>query len=406
MRNIKFTIIVPTRERADVLGPCLKTIVAQNYDNFEIIVSDNASTDNTEEVVRSFRDSRIRYINPGKRLSMSHHWEFALSHVTEGWVNFLGDDDGLIPGAINRAADVIGLTNARAIRSNFCTYTWPGIASCCTGRLGIPLRQGSEVRDCDLWLRRLLAGDAWYTELPVVYHTGFAEVAVLKEIRSRMGAVFSSCNPDVYSGIAVASLLSSYVFLQEPLAVSGVSKHSTGRSYMQHSTGQRGTPISAFTSEGNIPLHPDLAIGADQPYPKSTHLLIYDSYLHSAPLRQKPMTSPQEQLDIALTMSADREALRSWAQAFAQRHSLDLNAAWSKADKARPAWQRKQRWQVLKNEPWIARVGSASRPIMDVFEATLEAARILNNRPSPVANIARSSVRAAEKLLGRHVRTA
>ena len=61
----KFSVIIPTRERSDTLQSSLKTCVGQDYDNLEIIVSDNFSTDNTREVVESFDDPRIRYINTG-----------------------------------------------------------------------------------------------------------------------------------------------------------------------------------------------------------------------------------------------------------------------------------------------------------------------------------------------------
>jgi len=86
--DIKFNVIIPTRERADVLVHCLRTVVAQDYENLEIIVSDNHSSDNTWEVVESFGDKRIRYINTGRRLSMSSNWEYALSSVSEGYVGF------------------------------------------------------------------------------------------------------------------------------------------------------------------------------------------------------------------------------------------------------------------------------------------------------------------------------
>ncbi|RYZ29021.1 MAG: glycosyltransferase, partial [Sphingobacteriales bacterium] len=81
MKEHKYTVVVPTRERADTLLHTLRTCVTQNYDNLTILVSDNCSQDTTEEVVRSFNDPRIQYVNTGKRLSMSHNWEFALSQV-------------------------------------------------------------------------------------------------------------------------------------------------------------------------------------------------------------------------------------------------------------------------------------------------------------------------------------
>ena len=83
MTSTHFNVIVPTRERADVLLHCLRTIVAQDYERLKIIVSDNFSQDHTEEIVRSFRDERISYLNTGARLSMSHNWEFALGHASE-----------------------------------------------------------------------------------------------------------------------------------------------------------------------------------------------------------------------------------------------------------------------------------------------------------------------------------
>ena len=115
--SVKFTIIIPTRERADVLVHSLHTVVAQDYEDLTIIVSDNFSQDNTKQVVDSFHDPRIKYINTGRRVSMSHNWEFALSHVKDGWVSIIGDDDGLMPGALTTVADIIRKTGCQAITS-------------------------------------------------------------------------------------------------------------------------------------------------------------------------------------------------------------------------------------------------------------------------------------------------
>jgi glycosyltransferase involved in cell wall biosynthesis len=83
-----------------------------------IIVSDNASTDHTEDVVREVADSRVRYVNTGTRVSMSHNFEFALSQVEDGWVTFLGDDDGLLPGALDRVNTAIHETGCAAVTSD------------------------------------------------------------------------------------------------------------------------------------------------------------------------------------------------------------------------------------------------------------------------------------------------
>ena len=95
MAKPKITVIIPTRERCDVLEKSLQTVTSQDYENLDIIVSDNFSSDGTEDLVRSIDDKRVRYLNTGQRISMSHNWEFALSHVSDGWVTMIGDNDGL-----------------------------------------------------------------------------------------------------------------------------------------------------------------------------------------------------------------------------------------------------------------------------------------------------------------------
>lgn len=95
--SIKFYILIPTRERPATLLHCLHTIIHQSYTNFEIIVSDNFSQDNTENIVASISDPRISYINTEKRVGMASNFEYALSHTKSGWVTILGDDDGLLP---------------------------------------------------------------------------------------------------------------------------------------------------------------------------------------------------------------------------------------------------------------------------------------------------------------------
>ncbi len=56
-----FTIAVPTYNRAELLRICLGRILRQSFADFELLVSDNASTDQTRSVVESFDDARIRY---------------------------------------------------------------------------------------------------------------------------------------------------------------------------------------------------------------------------------------------------------------------------------------------------------------------------------------------------------
>lgn len=180
MKNqLKFTVIIPTRERADVLGPALKTVVEQDYDNLHILVSDNFSNDATRDVVESFKDPRITYINTDKLLSMSHNWEFALSQVTDGWVAFIGDDDGLLPGAIARASEIAREYGVQAIGSRNAAYTWPNLPDQSFGKLSLSLKRGLDVFDSNAMLMEILHGKGTYSALPMLYTGGFVDFSVI-----------------------------------------------------------------------------------------------------------------------------------------------------------------------------------------------------------------------------------
>ena len=62
MENPLVSIITITLNRADLIHRCIESIQKQTYSNFEHIIVDGNSTDNTEEVVKSYKDPRIKYI--------------------------------------------------------------------------------------------------------------------------------------------------------------------------------------------------------------------------------------------------------------------------------------------------------------------------------------------------------
>ena len=88
------SIGIPTYNRADsYLKQALKSALKQTYQNLEIIVADNCSTDNTEDFVNRISDSRIRYFRHNKNILVNDNFNFCLEKAKGEYFLLLHDDD-------------------------------------------------------------------------------------------------------------------------------------------------------------------------------------------------------------------------------------------------------------------------------------------------------------------------
>lgn len=103
------TLFIPTYKRPLLLKEALQSALNQTYEKIKIVVCDNASGDETAQVVASFSDPRIHYICHSNNKGMMGNYQFALSIVDTPFFSFLSDDDLLLPDfcetALNGFAD-------------------------------------------------------------------------------------------------------------------------------------------------------------------------------------------------------------------------------------------------------------------------------------------------------------
>src|SRR5262245_17171828 len=112
MSGPRFSIVVPTRQRHETLRHCLRTCLAQGFDDYEVVVCDNCSSPQTRQVVEEQATPRLRYLRMTEPLAMSANWERALSEVRGEYVLVLGDDDGLMPYALAELDGLLRQTGA------------------------------------------------------------------------------------------------------------------------------------------------------------------------------------------------------------------------------------------------------------------------------------------------------
>jgi glycosyltransferase involved in cell wall biosynthesis len=223
------SVIIPTRERAAYLGYSIRTCIANSNPNLEILILDNASTDNTQEVVSRITDPRIRYILNPKRLSMRDNFEKGITESRGDVLCFIGDDDGIMPHAVDTALALFTNHQVQAVSAARAHYFWPDLIS--SRRNTALLPRGCKVKTLNskFELKNVLIDNDYY-RLPCLYH-GFVKRSVVENIRKRQGRFFLSSQVDMFSSIALSMQDIPYAFSEAPLVINGGSSRSNGASH-------------------------------------------------------------------------------------------------------------------------------------------------------------------------------
>lgn len=101
--QLRFSVMIPVRNGSAFLGEAIASALAQEEGDAEIVVLDNASTDATPDLVRGFRDARLRYIRNPHELDMVQNWNRCIELATGKFVALLHHDDRWLPGFLARA---------------------------------------------------------------------------------------------------------------------------------------------------------------------------------------------------------------------------------------------------------------------------------------------------------------
>lgn len=109
MRNIsdmknKVDIIVSVYNYGHFLGACLNSVIKQTYGHYSVLIIDNASTDNSEEIARSYvkKDNRLSYIRNESNLGSSASQIKAYHLMSNDFVLFLSADDQIEPSFLEK----------------------------------------------------------------------------------------------------------------------------------------------------------------------------------------------------------------------------------------------------------------------------------------------------------------
>lgn len=110
------SVCIPAYNSAAYIKETIDSVLRQTYENIELIVCDDLSSDNTVEVIESISDSRIRLVRNQNNLGMSGNWNNCLSHCSGEFIKLLCADDVLAENAVEKEAEAL-IQNPSAVLS-------------------------------------------------------------------------------------------------------------------------------------------------------------------------------------------------------------------------------------------------------------------------------------------------
>ena len=149
---MKFSIVIPTYNRAAFLPKAIESVLAQTYTDWELIIVDDGSTDNTKEVASKYCDSRITYIYQ-QNAERSTARNNGIMHATGEYVCFLDSDNYVKPDRLEKMSAFIAKENECA-----CYYTDIEYNDAAKG--SVKIKKGKEYpfpMDVDLLIQDIIA---------------------------------------------------------------------------------------------------------------------------------------------------------------------------------------------------------------------------------------------------------
>jgi glycosyltransferase involved in cell wall biosynthesis len=256
---LRYSVLLPTKNGGRYLENCIRTILDQPYDDMELIVSDNANTDETKDVLLMFSgDSRLKVIRSEESVPVAENWNLALNASSGDYILVMGDDDGLLPGFFEKMDKILD------------KYDYPDCVTC-NGYSYISA--GSLIGNSENYYK-----DPFYQYGPE-FNEGFLSsemrFSIVKDMfrfKVRMplniqahlisrrargyieGELFRPPFPDHYALNALLMLAKSWVYTSEKLIVVGVSPKSFGHFFFNNKQTEGKTYLGVDCDfEGQLP---------------------------------------------------------------------------------------------------------------------------------------------------------
>jgi len=236
MKNKFFSVVIPTKNRPELLRDAISSVLFQNFDNYELIISDNFNNRHTYEVVAEFKnDPHLKYFRTSSELSMPDHWEWATLKASGKYILVLTDRSVLKQGTLNKVYDVIKTSKNAAVYS----WRWALFDNKRNIVFGDSVTYQDNpriIKSEDLARYFLKSQQRFPYELSRGLNSCY-RFDVAENIRERYGRLFMPISPDFTSAFLLLSQTDEIYYIDKSLFLSqGLEIGNGGRNFLSTAT--------------------------------------------------------------------------------------------------------------------------------------------------------------------------
>jgi hypothetical protein len=253
---MKFSLLLPTRNGGHLLGDVIRSVLGQPFADMELVVSNNASEDETAAVIDSFAgDRRLQVLTLTESVEVTDNWRLALDRSSGDYISLIGDDDMLLDGYFEHATALLERFGHPDVLSfNAYGFAFPGFAGSPHAHYADPFYSNdpSLPRESPIPLaqRMNVVRDMFSFRFPM--HLNMQCTLVSRRAIERLSdGLLKPPFPDFYGLNALLMRAQSWVHTDERLVVVGVSPKSFGRTI--HSATEQGRGLDYLGIETGFP---------------------------------------------------------------------------------------------------------------------------------------------------------
>lgn len=204
-KSPKVSVCIPSYNYSRFISDAITSVLNQSLGNFELVIVDDNSTDDSESVIRGFQDSRIRYFRNEVNLGITANWNKCLSLARGSYVCIMGADDIYFPDFLTRMCFVLD--------SNFDV----GFAHCAFKLID---EDGKILRVYQRYARDSVEnGQCVFRKLLLGNYVMFSSVLIRKECLRILGGFDSGLSYTLdWEMLARMSLAYKVAYVSEPLS--------------------------------------------------------------------------------------------------------------------------------------------------------------------------------------------